>query len=194
LPDGRINKMADLQETKFFPQFGLTNVYYYCSYTQCLYLCVEQHQNYALLAWHTSHHFMLLDQISPIMQICWHALLAWCLRYCNLSLVKTDLNQFLNFFRSWSWRHLRTCTPLDFSKTSCYMASWIDFRILLISLSFWLLFPRNVWCSGCYVGHPWCAPADIITWQRARYKVGNNVASLRTLHSGQNKHPDEDQE
>jgi hypothetical protein len=29
----------------------------------CLYLCVEQHQYYALLAWHTSHCFKLLDQI-----------------------------------------------------------------------------------------------------------------------------------
>jgi hypothetical protein len=47
----------------------------------CLYLCVEQHQYYALLAWHTSHYFMLLDQISPIMQICWYSLLAWCLQY-----------------------------------------------------------------------------------------------------------------
>jgi hypothetical protein len=35
----------------------------------CLYLCVEQHQYYALLAWHTSHYFMLLDHVSPIMQI-----------------------------------------------------------------------------------------------------------------------------
>jgi hypothetical protein len=50
----------------------------------CLYLCVEQHQNYALLAWHTSHYFMLLDQISPIMQICWYALLEWCPRYKSL--------------------------------------------------------------------------------------------------------------
>jgi 16S rRNA G966 N2-methylase RsmD len=29
----------------------------------CLNLCVEQHQYYALLAWHTSHYFTLLDKI-----------------------------------------------------------------------------------------------------------------------------------
>jgi hypothetical protein len=28
----------------------------------CLYLCVEQHQHYTVLAWHTSHYFMFLDQ------------------------------------------------------------------------------------------------------------------------------------
>jgi hypothetical protein len=49
-----------------------------------LYLRVEQHHHYTLLAWHTSHYFMLLDQISPITQICWNALLAWCPRLVHI--------------------------------------------------------------------------------------------------------------
>jgi hypothetical protein len=52
-----------------------------CPNTNCLFLCVEQHQHYVLLAWHTSRYFMVLDQISPVMQICWYALLTWCPRY-----------------------------------------------------------------------------------------------------------------
>jgi hypothetical protein len=32
--EGRINKMTDLQATKFLRLFGLTNVHDYCSYTQ----------------------------------------------------------------------------------------------------------------------------------------------------------------
>jgi hypothetical protein len=34
MPGGRINNMVDLQETKLFRVFGLTNVHYYCSYAQ----------------------------------------------------------------------------------------------------------------------------------------------------------------
>jgi nicotinamide riboside transporter PnuC len=83
VPEGRINKMADLQETKFLRLFALTNCLF-CVVTptcNCLYLRVEQHQYYVLLAWHASHYFMLLDQIYLIMQIYLYALLAWCPRY-----------------------------------------------------------------------------------------------------------------
>jgi hypothetical protein len=48
MAEGRINKMADLQETKFLRLFGLTNVH--TPKCNCLYLCVEQHQYYALQA------------------------------------------------------------------------------------------------------------------------------------------------
>jgi hypothetical protein len=34
MPEGRINKMVDLQETKFLRLFGLTNVHYLCLYAQ----------------------------------------------------------------------------------------------------------------------------------------------------------------
>jgi hypothetical protein len=41
MPEGRINKMTHLQDTKFLRLFGLTNVHYQCSYAQiCLTLCI----------------------------------------------------------------------------------------------------------------------------------------------------------
>jgi hypothetical protein len=50
VPKGRVNKMTDLQETKFLRLFGLTHMHYYTTVCNCLYLCVRLHQHYSLLA------------------------------------------------------------------------------------------------------------------------------------------------
>jgi hypothetical protein len=71
MSDGNITKMADLQETKLSSPS--------ISFDTCVpkYICEKQRQNYALLAWHTCYHVMLLDQVSRIMQIWRYALLIW---------------------------------------------------------------------------------------------------------------------
>jgi hypothetical protein len=52
MPEGRLNKIIDLQETKFLRLFGLTDCINSVDTPKCncLYLCVEQHQHYVLLA------------------------------------------------------------------------------------------------------------------------------------------------
>jgi hypothetical protein len=49
-PEGRTNKMAHSEDNKFLRLFGVTNVGVHTPKCNCLYLCVEQHQYYALLA------------------------------------------------------------------------------------------------------------------------------------------------
>jgi hypothetical protein len=52
MTEGLINKMTDVQEAKFLHLFDLTNVHFrvHTPKYNCLYLCLEQHQRYALLA------------------------------------------------------------------------------------------------------------------------------------------------
>jgi hypothetical protein len=112
MPEGRINKMADLQETKFLHlvwQICIISVHTpKCNY---LYLCVEQHQHYVLLAWRTSPYFMFLDQIYPIIfayvdtSLWLDALEMFCcmiqqrLRYLLLFVVYlTTLSQYLRLY------------------------------------------------------------------------------------------------
>jgi hypothetical protein len=52
MPEGRINKITDLQKTKFLRLFGLTMCIISVNVLKCssLYLFVDRHQHYALLA------------------------------------------------------------------------------------------------------------------------------------------------
>jgi hypothetical protein len=79
VPEGRINKITHLQETKFIRLFCFT--YVHMPKCNCPYLCIEQHQHYALLQWHISPYFMLSYQLFPIMRACWYALLTCCPRH-----------------------------------------------------------------------------------------------------------------
>lgn len=61
MPEGRNNKVADLQETKFLRLFGLTN----------LSACISLYNSISIMPfWHDIHSTMLLDHISLIMQVC----------------------------------------------------------------------------------------------------------------------------
>lgn len=61
-----------------------------------LYFCVDQQQHYALLAWCTSHYFILLHQICPIMRTCWCALLAFInVDECDIMIVVFPFNKCL---------------------------------------------------------------------------------------------------
>jgi hypothetical protein len=95
-----------------------------------LYLCVEQHQYYALLAWHTSHCFMLLHQISPIMQICWYALQAQCPRYE------------VNFL----WLTLTV-----FMHDGCVFCTWLKTKFVLGFTEFLMFLLRKWW--HCIIVH-----------------------------------------
>jgi hypothetical protein len=50
IPEGRINKMTDLQETKILHLFGLQMciISVHTPKCNCVYFCVEQHQHYTL--------------------------------------------------------------------------------------------------------------------------------------------------
>jgi hypothetical protein len=88
----------------------------------CLCLCVEQHQHYALLAWHASYYFILLDQISLILQISWYTLLApfWCPRFIKshgFASINTDF-----FYIIWIWREY---SAVRYGSVAEYVASFI---------------------------------------------------------------------
>jgi hypothetical protein len=123
----------------------------------CLYLCVEQHQYYALLAC-----FMLSDQLSPIMQIRWYALLAWCPRCifaCLWSIFSLQITYTSNrlttvfFSRSSSLRgHFKIApsAPQVNSLTTCIFAIiilWVAYNPACLHLD-------NA-CRNMYNLHKW---------------------------------------